>query len=125
MKKISPLLSFLLCLAPLAALPASPPNSATWQFEVTINRGLTVTAQDGRLFVVLARTNNPEPRLMLGWTGLDAPQVLARDLKGFAPGAAVVAGCGRLCLPDHHSGRGACGRLFRAGACSIPTPTCA
>ena len=63
MNKISPLLSFLLCVAPLAALPARSSNSASWQFEVTINQGLAASAKDGRLFVILARTNNPEPRL--------------------------------------------------------------
>jgi hypothetical protein len=84
------LLTFLLCLAPLAAHPANSPNSAAWRFEVAIDKGLAASAKDGRLFVILAKTNHPEPRLMLGWTGLDAPQVLARDLKGFVPGATEV-----------------------------------
>jgi S-formylglutathione hydrolase FrmB len=57
------------------------------------------SARDGRLFVVLARTNNPEPRFMLGWTGLDAPQILARDLKGFAPGAVTVADASAFGFP--------------------------
>jgi hypothetical protein len=83
-------LSFLLCLAPLAALPANAPSSVSLQFEVAINKSLAATARDGRLFVILARTNNPEPRFTLGRTGLDAPQVLARDFKGFGPGASAV-----------------------------------
>jgi hypothetical protein len=90
MKRITPLLSFLLCLAPLAALPANTPTSAAWNFEVTIKQGLTAPPTDGRLFIILARTNTPEPRLTLGRTGLDAPHVLATDRKGFSPGAVEV-----------------------------------
>jgi hypothetical protein len=90
MKNISALIGFLLCLAPLAALPAIPPNSANWQFQVTVNKSLAAPAKEGRLFVILAHTNNPEPRLTLGRTGRDAPQVLALDLKGITPGTVAV-----------------------------------
>src|ERR1017187_8378553 len=90
MKRITPLLSFLLCLAPLAALPANTPTSAAWKFKVTIKQGLTALPTNGRLFVILARTNTPEPPLTLGPTGLDAPHVLATDRKSFSPGAAAV-----------------------------------
>ena len=90
MRKISLPLGFLLCLAPLAAVPATAPNSAPLQFEVAIHTSLSAPAKDGRLFVILARTNNPEPRLMLSRIGLDAPQVLTRDFKGFGTGASAV-----------------------------------
>ena len=90
MKTITPLLSLLLCLAPLAALPENTPTPVAWRFEVTIRKDLTAPPTDGRLFVILARTNSPEPCLMLGRTGLDAPEVLARDVRGFAPGAVTV-----------------------------------
>jgi hypothetical protein len=42
------------------------------------------------MFVMLAGTNSPEPRLRLGRTGLDAPEALARDVATFAPGAVAV-----------------------------------
>jgi hypothetical protein len=99
MKKITPLLGFLLCLTPLAVSPATSPNPAAWQFEVTMKRGLAPSAKDGRLFVILARMKDPEPRLTLDRTGLDAPQVLARDLKGFGPGAVAVADAGAFAFP--------------------------
>ncbi len=99
MKKISPLLGCLLCVAPLTALPSGPSNSAPWQFEVAIRQSVLAPAKDGRLFVILAWTNNPEPRLMLGWTGLAAPQVLARDLKGFVPGAVAVVDQSAIAFP--------------------------
>jgi S-formylglutathione hydrolase FrmB len=85
MKRVCALLLLRLCLPPLAALAANLPAPAPWQFEVTIGKGLTAAAKDGRLFVVLARTNNPEPRLTLGRTGLDAPETLARDQRAFVP----------------------------------------
>src|ERR1019366_5640628 len=50
-------------------LPASPPHSAAWRFEVSIKQRLAAAANDGRLFVILAHTNNPEPRFALGRTG--------------------------------------------------------
>jgi S-formylglutathione hydrolase FrmB len=90
LKKLGPVLRFLLCLQPLAALAANSPARATNQFAVTIGESLAPTAKDGRLFVILARTNNPEPRLTLGRTGLDAPEALARDVNAFAPGALAV-----------------------------------
>ena len=66
--------------------------------EVTINKGLAAPASAGRLFVILARTNNPEPRFTLGRTGLNAPQVLARDSRVLAR-AQRGSGRERLCFP--------------------------
>ena len=99
MRKFGALVCHLLCLAPLAALAANSPNPAPFQFEVTFKKGLAAPAQDGRLFVILARTNNPEPRLTLDRTGLDAPQALARDLSGFAPGAVAVLNQAAFAFP--------------------------
>jgi hypothetical protein len=93
------LLSFALCVAPLAALAAGSPNPGSWQFEVIVKQGLDSVAKDGRLFVVLARTNSPEPRFTLGRTGLDAPQVLARDLSDFAPGAVAIVAASAFAFP--------------------------
>ena len=55
-----------------------------------MGKSLGTPAKDGRLFVILASTNNPDPRLTLGRSGLNAPQALARDLNAFAPGAVAV-----------------------------------
>ena len=86
---VSSLLRFLLCIGPLVALAAAPPNPAPWQFQVSIDKGLP-PAKEGRLFVILAPRDNPEPRLALGRTGLDAPEALARDVNAFAPGIVAV-----------------------------------
>ena len=82
----------------VVALVLSNPSAATGQprasqspdglrFEVRFARGLTNEAQTGRLFVVLSRQRQPEPRTTIGQTGMDAPVVLARDFDRKAPGA--------------------------------------
>jgi hypothetical protein len=90
MKRVCALLLFLLCFSPLAALSANSPTPAPWQFEVTINQRLATPSNDGRLFLILASTNKPEPRLTLDRTGLDAPETLAHDVTVFAPGAVAL-----------------------------------
>jgi hypothetical protein len=88
-KIIAPL-RFLLCVAPLSAIAASSPNTAPWRFEVVIGQGLTAPNQAGRLFVILARTDDREPRRALGRTGLDAPEALARDQTAFPADSVAV-----------------------------------
>jgi hypothetical protein len=56
------------------------------RFEVTIAANLISSPQNGRLFVIAGRSALPEPRNRIGQTGLDAPPIFARDIKGFAPG---------------------------------------
>ncbi len=60
--------------------------TAAPRFEVSIAKGLVSTPQTGRLFVILSQKETPEPRMLLGRTGPDAPFVLARDADNFAPG---------------------------------------
>jgi hypothetical protein len=102
MKRVCGLLRFLLCLTPLAAVAANSPSPASWQFEVTINKGLTTEAKDGRLFLILAQKNDPEPRLTLGGTGLDAPEALARDVTAFGSGAVAVLDQTAFAFPISH-----------------------
>src|SRR5207245_329128 len=76
----------ILCLFPLNAAPSGARPLSVPRFEVTIKKGLMSESKDGRLFVILTTTNDPEPRLWLGHTGPDAPIALARDVIRFAPG---------------------------------------
>ena len=52
--------------------------------------GLVSSPRDGRLFVILARTNAPEPRFTISRTGRNAPVVLARDVAGLQLGMTVT-----------------------------------
>jgi Putative esterase len=85
MKKIPTAASALLILLSLhsAALNARPP---LLRFEVTVAPGLISSPQSGRLFVVMSPKSQPEPRLTIGETGLDASPVFGRDIGNFAPG---------------------------------------
>lgn len=67
------------------------------RFEINVPKG--GSPPDGRMFVVLSRTNNPEPRFQLGRSGVNAPQTLARDFKQLAPGATVTLDQGAFGFP--------------------------
>src|SRR5215813_13063204 len=58
------------------------PRPEPLRFEVTTN----LPTASGRLFVILSKSDRPEPRTRIGETGSDAPPILARDIKNFAPG---------------------------------------
>ena len=85
----APLL-LLAALDSLACAQAAAPHSTSLRFEVSAAPGLLHGASEGRLFVVIGRRADPEPRLSVGNTGMDAPPVLARDVRNFAPGAVEV-----------------------------------
>src|SRR5213595_680201 len=55
-------------------------------FDITTN----LAPASGRLFVVIAKSDRPEPRLSIGETGMDVPPVLARDVKNFGAGAVAT-----------------------------------
>jgi S-formylglutathione hydrolase FrmB len=77
-------------LLPFGAVAADSSASAAPRFEISLRSELKVEPKPGRLFVVLSRTNNPEPRFDLGKTDSDAPLALARDVKGIAAGSTEV-----------------------------------
>ena len=63
---------------------------ASLRFEVSVARGLISSPQSGRLFIVMSLRNQPEPRLTIGQTGLNASPLLGRDIKNFAPGVTGI-----------------------------------
>ena len=77
--------------APIAALLLTMTDPATSpRFEVTIAPGLLAKPEDGRLFVILDRDANGEPRQKVGQTGMDAVPTFARDVAGFGAGSVGV-----------------------------------
>lgn len=74
----------------LIQVPAQQAHSTGLRFEVTAAPGLIATPQHGRLIVVISRTAQPEPRTMIGRTGLDAPPMFARDVKHLAIGTRTI-----------------------------------
>ncbi len=72
------------------AAPAPAGQVASLRFEVTLAPGLIAAPRNGRLLIVLSRQATPEPRELIGETGLSAPPVLGRDVDGFRPGGVAV-----------------------------------
>jgi S-formylglutathione hydrolase FrmB len=70
--------------------PARIRQASQLRFEVTVSPGLISTPLSGRLLVVMGRANQPEPRLAIGQTGLDASPVLARDVRDLSGGSAEI-----------------------------------
>lgn len=67
------------------------------RFEVRMAKGLA--PRGGRLIVVLGRSSRPEPRSLLGRTGLDAAPAIARDVADFAPGAVATLDASCVTFP--------------------------
>jgi len=94
---LATLLALWLCAPAVRAVEAS--NTSPLRFEIRIAASLAAAPKDGRLFIILGRTSNPEPRFALGRTGPDAPPVLARDVRAFGAGAAVVVDQAAFAFP--------------------------
>jgi len=76
--------SLLLSVVLLTGAPRA--HSSSLSFEVTIATGLISSPQSGRLFVVMSTKSQPEPRLTIGQTGVDASPVFAHDIHSFGQG---------------------------------------
>ncbi|MEJ7617949.1 MAG: alpha/beta hydrolase-fold protein [Pyrinomonadaceae bacterium] len=74
-------------------------DTAGLRFEVRVARSAPPSIQAGRLLVVISRKSDPEPRLTIGATGLDAPVVMGRDLAEREAGAAAVIDSGSIIFP--------------------------
>ncbi len=81
---------FALAFAGLFWLGLTEAASAPLQFEVRLAEKLTNAPDAGRLFVILSRTNSPEPRLALGEGGVETPAALSQDVTGLKAGAVKV-----------------------------------
>jgi hypothetical protein len=78
------------------------PEKTSLRFEVTMARGLLDQPVDGRVLVVLARRDRPEPRRTIGQTGMDAPPLLGKDANRFGPGSSVVLDQSAALFPIAH-----------------------
>ncbi len=73
----------------LADPPALPGNTAL-RFEISADKRFIPGPVEGRVFVVLGHTIEPEPRTLIGNTGIQAPPVIARDVSGYSSVAPVT-----------------------------------
>jgi S-formylglutathione hydrolase FrmB len=81
----------LLTVAGLCLFPAA--GRCEIHFEVAVPTNASITARDGRLYVVVARRGSREPRMMLAdaefFTAF-SPPVLGRDADAFGPGSVAM-----------------------------------
>ncbi|MFO1461897.1 MAG: alpha/beta hydrolase-fold protein [Verrucomicrobiota bacterium] len=75
---------------PALEAPGTPPSPTRLRFEVTAAPGLLSGSADGRLLVILGRTNTPEPRQSVGDIARDSAPVLGRDVRNFGPRSRAV-----------------------------------
>lgn len=88
----------LLCLL-ACAFAQSESKPARLNFEVALGEGVAADARAGRLFVILGRAEQPEPRLSIERTGMDAAPVFARDVDDLRPGAPIVVDESAVAFP--------------------------
>lgn len=95
-------LSFGLALRANPALDPAlvPPGTTKLRFEVTAVPGLLGAPAEGRLIVVLGRTNAPEPRTRVGDISLRAEPVLGTDVTAFDGRRPAVLGQGSALFPQ-------------------------
>ena len=79
-----------------------PSTSTGLRFEVTLAPRLANAPRDGRLLVVLSKSERPEPRLTIGNTGMKTPPVLGTDVNGLAPGMVSVVDDKAEIFPIEH-----------------------
>ena len=82
------------------------------KFQITLAEGVEPGARSGRLFVVLGRSEQPEPRLSIGATGVDAAPLFARDVADLKPGAPVVIDESAIAFPVESLSRVPAGDYF-------------
>jgi hypothetical protein len=64
-------------------------STAGWRFEITVPASVQSTAVDGRVLLVIARTNDPEPRFQSG-RGLESQPMFGVDVDALRPGTPAV-----------------------------------
>ncbi|HLJ94088.1 MAG TPA: alpha/beta hydrolase-fold protein [Gemmataceae bacterium] len=80
---------------------AAEPATTALRFEITVARDLVDLPPDGRLLVILGRSDRPEPRLRIG-TFPGAATVLGGDVHGLLPGAKVSLDQSAMIFPVAH-----------------------
>ncbi len=70
------------CVVCAFLLLALSPRQNSLRFDITTN----LPAASGRLFVIIAKSDRPEPRTLIGDAESSAPTSLARDVRNLGPG---------------------------------------
>ncbi|HMG34828.1 MAG TPA: alpha/beta hydrolase-fold protein [Blastocatellia bacterium] len=81
-------LSTIIAAVGIAGTPRT--QTAALRFEIAISPRVSQRPVSGRLFVVLSKSPQPEPRLSIGEPGMNASPVFAKDVEGLVPAKSAV-----------------------------------
>lgn len=73
-----------------AASLTQTPASTTLRFEVSVAPGLLEQPQNGRLLVTASVSRQPDPRTLIGTTGMGVPAVFGKDAQMFSAAKPVI-----------------------------------
>jgi hypothetical protein len=90
--------ALMLVLLPGSWLEARQRDNAL-RFAVTVAPGLGAQPRSGRLFVILSRREQPEPRQAAGRTGMSSPPIFAREVVNLTPEQAGIIDARSVAFP--------------------------
>ena len=90
---------------------AAEEASAPLQFRISFDETVSAEPLDGRLILVLAASEQPEPRLQVS-AGIEAPQIFGIDIDGLAPGTEAVIDAGTFGFPHESLAEVKAGEYF-------------
>ncbi len=74
----------------------APQNTATLRFEISFPRSVRLQPVTGRVYVMISRRSDPEPRFQIGRTGVP---LFGRDVESLAPGEPAIIDASDLGSP--------------------------
>jgi len=98
MSHMRPALFTVVLLPFLLAGCAAEEASAPLQFRISFDETASAEPLDGRLILVIAVSEQPEPRFQVS-PGIEAPQIFGIDIDGLAPGTEAVIDAGTFGFP--------------------------
>ena len=75
--------------ASAAAQTGKGGSGGGWQFQISVPQSVQATPVDGRVLLMVATTNDPEPRFQVG-RGLESQPMFGIDVDGLRPGQAAI-----------------------------------
>ncbi len=87
----------------------------TAPFTISFGSDLSATPLDGRVFVAISTTNDPEPRMQIEEQEAHSQQLFGADVDGLAPGQKAEIPVGAEGYPLHHFSDVPAGRLLDSG----------
>jgi hypothetical protein len=94
--------AFVSCALPICAAPHAPNGKAPEaqpRFAISFGAELSAVPLDGRVYVVISTTNDPEPRFQILEEEAKSQQIFGADVDALAPGQDAIISDGALGYP--------------------------